>query len=935
MLGKLICPYCFKDEDSDFEVMSDKSIRCPYCRRIYTRETAEGVYQKVVDSLTQMQVKNLENAVKILNREAMQERPDVKLITDYAKEVQNLSPEHPFANMYLVLYSQSDASRVSNFFKEISSHSLSLDSKRFIVECFTERFRHAYSKALREYIKKEIAPFDASLGARLLSELQIEETKLTDGTYNCELLRDVFICYKSEEQDLALAIVDALESDNKKCWISCRNLSKKTDDYWAEIEKAIHSTSIFVVISSEHAMKSDDIAKEMKIADRYKKPRLEYKIDYRNHTRSFRDFFYGISWIDAAEDNLGKIEELCERIHQKINLVEKQNQSAVIPSAKQDQSALVMPSIPAQKLLPVTDEPNIRMIEAENDSKRRREIVEIEADNLRKQFRNKKPGAIFEFGAYPQTAMGNDYTPIRWLVLENNGNELFMISEKILDYERFHYDTNNRDITWQNSDIRKWLNGRFYNKAFSPVQKSVIKQSHTLGNGANSKNNLTVTDDYVFLMNTAEVEKYFTKGGVQLYNAKAASAKETGYAFKNNSFNLSLSENRTYDWWLRNRGAHDSVRAAYVNDAGKVVGAGTSRIADKKGVRPAIKLNLRGTNFNEAKPVFATEPKKAPDVRSSEVNNVSNFKSAEQEKVKIPFVKASNSPNKKAKTNVGLVVALIVIAAICIGLAVLFAVLVSNTNENNTNVNWLSYSVNGKEAEITGLSPAWQKYTGTENKHIITIPEKINGCTVTSIAPFAFEGQTKIMKITIPDSVKIIGDSAFAYTSITEISIPKAEIIGYNILEGCFIANITANEAMDLNRWFGGNVPKSLRVITIKVISATWIDFYGGGAKLEKFVCINSDIAHIFLSEFASIDELLLYGNKLSTLILDNDIKIKKFDISGNMLSESVIAGAISFTYTTIQYLDISKNGFNIVSNIFLKSYVNEITGNGGTVIVT
>ncbi|MCL1901292.1 MAG: hypothetical protein FWG51_02710, partial [Firmicutes bacterium] len=167
MLGKLICPYCFKDEDSDFEVMSDQSVRCPYCRRVYNRETAEGVYHKVAECLTELQVKKLENAVRILNREAMQERPDVKLITEYAKEVQSLSPEHPFANMYLILYSQSDASRVSNFFKDISTNPLTIDSKRFIVECFTEKLKHAYSKALKEYIKKEIFPFDADLGARL------------------------------------------------------------------------------------------------------------------------------------------------------------------------------------------------------------------------------------------------------------------------------------------------------------------------------------------------------------------------------------------------------------------------------------------------------------------------------------------------------------------------------------------------------------------------------------------------------------------------------------------------------------------------------------------------------------------------------------------------------------------------------------------------
>lgn len=68
---------------------------------------------------------------------------------------------------------------------------------------------------------------------------------------------------------------------------------------------------------------------------------------------------------------------------------------------------------------------------------------------------NKKPGDIITFGSYPQTADGTDKTPIQWRVLNNSDNELFILSEYILDCKRYHNE--GVDTTWQDADLRKWL----------------------------------------------------------------------------------------------------------------------------------------------------------------------------------------------------------------------------------------------------------------------------------------------------------------------------------------------------------------------------------------------------------------------------------------------------------------------------------------------
>ena len=109
--------------------------------------------------------------------------------------------------------------------------------------------------------------------------------------------------------------------------------------------------------------------------------------------------------------------------------------------------------------------------------------------------KNAKVGDYVKFGNYPQTEEG-DIQPIEWQVLSREGNKVLVISLHGLDAKRFDEDSNN----WANSEIRKWLNGEFYNKAFTDQEKKSIKSSNLPDVG---------TSDNVFLLSVKELKKYF------------------------------------------------------------------------------------------------------------------------------------------------------------------------------------------------------------------------------------------------------------------------------------------------------------------------------------------------------------------------------------------------------------------------------------------
>ena len=85
-----------------------------------------------------------------------------------------------------------------------------------------------------------------------------------------------------------------------------------------------------------------------------------------------------------------------------------------------------------------------------------------------------KVGETIEFGNYPQEEDGTE-KPIEWIVMKNEGNQVLLLSKYVLDAKP--YNEGWEDVTWQTSDIRKWLNNEFYTTAFNKAEKAKIRTS--------------------------------------------------------------------------------------------------------------------------------------------------------------------------------------------------------------------------------------------------------------------------------------------------------------------------------------------------------------------------------------------------------------------------------------------------------------------------
>lgn len=179
------------------------------------------------------------------------------------------------------------------------------------------------------------------------------------------------------------------------------------------------------------------------------------------------------------------------------------------------------------------------------------------------------------FGAYEQdNDPSNGKENIEWLVLSKRDNRLLVISQYVLNWQRYHNESYT-GVTWERCTLRQWLNEDFFNAAFSDEEKGMIPTVFT-------------TQDQVVVLSIEEANKFFENG-------EARMCVPTAYA-KANGADISSSytkdDEATCWWWLRSLGSNSNQQyAAAVGIGGSVSSHGYS-VNSGGGVRPALWIDL-------------------------------------------------------------------------------------------------------------------------------------------------------------------------------------------------------------------------------------------------------------------------------------------------------------------------------------------------------
>ena len=195
---------------------------------------------------------------------------------------------------------------------------------------------------------------------------------------------------------------------------------------------------------------------------------------------------------------------------------------------------------------------------------------------------------VVELGTY-------EGSPIRWRVLSVNGNDVFLLSDQILTYKK--YNEEDKDLTWEDSTLRAWLNGEFYSSVFTDVeQKGVVETTYeNADNPWHGTEGGNDTKDKVTLLSLTDIVNVDYGFPTDYYceHPSRIACSESGYD----------EDGLGIWWWLRSPGLFTDS-ASYVSNC-VTVENGYNVSDDYVGVRPALHFNLSSSPLTKKGTVVA------------------------------------------------------------------------------------------------------------------------------------------------------------------------------------------------------------------------------------------------------------------------------------------------------------------------------------------
>lgn len=215
--------------------------------------------------------------------------------------------------------------------------------------------------------------------------------------------------------------------------------------------------------------------------------------------------------------------------------------------------------------------------------------------------------------------------PIIWRVLDVSGSSALLLSDRILD--SVPYDDEYRDVCWEESGLRRWLNGSgpeimtdaeracygdrsFTDRAFTEEELHAIMVSSVFND--NNYYFETIcgpgTHDRVFILGEEEV---FSSEKAQAYGFRPDDAvadpgrriSPTAYAASSGAWQSASPETMGIGFWLLRTNGYTQDNVVYVGEKGYLYNRGIPVTCMDAGIVPAIRVDLNAAKLAQAEDI--------------------------------------------------------------------------------------------------------------------------------------------------------------------------------------------------------------------------------------------------------------------------------------------------------------------------------------------
>lgn len=126
---------------------------------------------------------------------------------------------------------------------------------------------------------------------------------------------DIFICYSSKDEAKARTILDYIEANGFKCWISSRDVPPGRN-YQESIVAAIQSARILMFLFSEFSNTTGEVKKELSLASSFDIPVIPLRLTPTTPNAALQYELSTRQWIDAFPRLEAALDRAIAAIHE-------------------------------------------------------------------------------------------------------------------------------------------------------------------------------------------------------------------------------------------------------------------------------------------------------------------------------------------------------------------------------------------------------------------------------------------------------------------------------------------------------------------------------------------------------------------------------------------------------------------------------------------
>ena len=211
-------------------------------------------------------------------------------------------------------------------------------------------------------------------------------------------------------------------------------------------------------------------------------------------------------------------------------------------------------------------------------------IAECKKYKAKQNILASKDGNYITIGAFEQDYFTKEKEPLKWQIVDIKDGKALVISEEAIYV--MEDICGNKEYSWANSEVRKWLNDTFLGETFTEGERLLIEKTKVSLDTANYANQGEETTDKIFLLSRSEVETYFDT----LDEAKCILSKQAMHLW--GAPDRELDYWTVADWTLRSVTANNKFEVVYCNDpTNKRIGE-QHKYDTYSVVRPAMWIDL-------------------------------------------------------------------------------------------------------------------------------------------------------------------------------------------------------------------------------------------------------------------------------------------------------------------------------------------------------